>query len=286
MEQTVYVDLFFMINFSMDFLCFFLASQILSSKLRLVRTILASVIGGVYAVLSLFSGVGGLWAVVIDIGVCVLMCLIAFGKDGSPAVHTVVYLLVSMILGGFMTALFALLNRAELPLTDVGEDGISAWVLIILAVVSGAMTLGGGRFFRRRSAKKYADVVVYLEGRSRRLRAFCDSGNLLRDPLSGKICVLANMRSLGDILPRCLSKPLSAEDTVKLCEKDKSMARRIRLIPTSTAVGKGMLVAVRVDKLTIAEGKGERELDALLALCDTDGFGDGCDALLPSELLI
>lgn len=286
MKQTVYVDLFFMINFSMDFLCFFLTSQILSSKLRTARTVLAAVIGGIYANLSLFLGVSGLWAVVIDIGVCALMCFVSFGKNGSLVVHTAVYMLVSMTLGGFMTAMFTLLNRANLPLTEVEADGISAWVLVILAAISAVLTLGGGRFFRRRSAKKYARICVYLDGKHKRLDAFCDSGNLLRDPLSGKICILVNMRSLSDLLPRYLSASARSEDAVELCKDDKDMARRIRLIPAHTAVGKGMLVALRMDKISIVESKGEREVDALLALCDSERFGEGCEALLPSELLI
>ncbi|MBQ9113088.1 MAG: sigma-E processing peptidase SpoIIGA [Clostridia bacterium] len=286
MGQTVYVDLFFMINFSMDFLCFFLTSQILGSKLKVLRTVLAAVLGGIYANLSLFLDVGGIWALVIDISVCALMCLVAFGKNGSLTVHIPVYIAVSMTLGGFMTALFALLNRADLPLEGAQSDGISAWALVILAVISAGLTLAGGRFFRRKSAKKYAKVRIHMYGRQKTLDAFCDSGNLLRDPISGKICVLANSRSLGEMIPRSIGELTENADMTKLCDMDADIAKRVRLIPAKTAFGDGMLVAVRADKIVVGDGNSEREVDALLALCDSGKFGEGCDALLPSELLI
>ena len=51
-----------------------------------------------------------------------------------------------------------------------------------------------------------------------------------------------------------------------------------------TAAGEGMIVAMRVDRMTL--GSDKKEIDALLAICDNEGFGDECSALLPGELLM
>ena len=68
MTQTVYVDLYFLINFSMDFLCFFLTSKLLSAKLSFGRTLVASTLGGIYANLALFLPVSVFFSLVIDMG--------------------------------------------------------------------------------------------------------------------------------------------------------------------------------------------------------------------------
>ena len=55
MEQTVYIDLFFLINFSMDFLGLFLAAKLLERSKRLLRLALAAIFGGIYACVALIS---------------------------------------------------------------------------------------------------------------------------------------------------------------------------------------------------------------------------------------
>lgn len=285
MGQTVYVDLFFLINFSMDFLCFFLTCELIGVKLSIFRTLLASAVGGIYANVALFLSVGGIWEILLDIGVCVLMCLIAFGGRGTVAAHTCVYIAISMALGGFMTALFALLNRAELPLYEVGDDGISAWVLMLLAVISGGITLFGGRFFRRKSARKYTSVKVIFDGRSKSLSAYCDSGNLLRDPISGRPCVVADADALRGILPEKIID-LAKSKGVDVSSLSGDAARKIRLVPTRTATGDGLLLAVRADKILVGDGRDEREVNALLAVCELGKSNEGCEALVPAELMI
>ena len=82
MEETVYADIYFLINFSMDFLCLFLTARLMSEKLRLGRISAASVFGGVYAVAALLILPSGVWAVAFDIFACVVISLIAFLKRG------------------------------------------------------------------------------------------------------------------------------------------------------------------------------------------------------------
>ena len=285
MEQTVYVDLFFVINFSMDFLCFFLASQLLGSKLSPWRTVAASALGGIYANMTLFMSVSGIWELALDILVCALMCVVSFGRIKHLFAHVCVYIAISMVLGGFMTALFELLNKIELPLGEIEGDGISAWLLLFLAVVSGALTLFGGKFFRRKSSRKYTAVTVTLSGKSATLPAFCDSGNMLRDPISCKPCILADRDALAGVIPSKVLERAKSGRADGMTELGGDMARRIRLVPAKTATGDGMLWAVRMDSISVGDGKDAKEVDALIAICDVGNSGDGSSAIVPTELL-
>ena len=125
-----------------------------------------------------------------------------------------------------------------------------------------------------------------LGGGSKRLKGFCDSGNLLRDPISGKPCIIADVNAVADILPKGVMTLVGRGDVDMSGINDSEVYRRIRLIPTVSATGRAMTVALRVDKILIGNGREEREVDALLGL-SVMGRADGdCQALVPTELLI
>ena len=206
MGQTVYVDLYFLINFSMDFLCLFLTAKLLNHTLSPLRGILAGAVGGVYANLALFLPWGWLGGLLADLAVGGVMCVITFGKRGrwhSMPLYILVFGAVSMALGGVMTALFHLLNRVPLPegTESVEGDGISVWVFAVLALISGGITLFGGRFFAGRATEETAEIELCYEGQTVRLCAMTDSGNLLREPISGKPCIVADLDAVSAILP-------------------------------------------------------------------------------------
>ncbi len=283
-EQVVYVDLFFIINFSMDFLCFFLEVQLLGNKFSLVRVLCASVLGGIYACAALFLPLGSVWKAVLDCAACALMCMIALRSVSRLFGNTLLYMAISAVLGGFMTALFLLLNRLDLPLGALESDGLSVYVLALLALVSGICSLLWGKSFRRRTAIKHTLLCVELDGKRVTLRGLCDSGNLLREPLSGKPCIVADTSSLAPCLPPDILR-MSRSGNIDASAVSSGSARRIRLIPTATATGEGVLVALRADKIYIGEGSKRREVDALLALSTLDTGAGGAAALVPTVIL-
>lgn len=290
MGESVYVDLFFLINFSMDFLCFFLTARLLHRPFSIPRTIAASVLGGLYADVALFFSAGRLLSLVIDVSVCALMCLVAFGerkKIRSLPFYILIYTAVSMALGGIMTALFQLFNRSSV-FESVGEtegDGISVWGFFLLALISGILTLLGGRFFRKKTARTDAVIEVVYEEKRTRLSAMVDSGNLLREPISGKACIVTDLHAMEKILPREII--LAAQKTPVTPEKISGRhANRIRLVPTNTATGHALLLAVRPEKILLHTEKGTHPIDAMIALTDLGTGADGTEALLPSQLLV
>lgn len=291
MGQTVYVDLFFLINFSMDFLCFFLTSKILNVPLRFWRMIAASVLGGLYADAALFLPLGRGAALGVDFAACAIICTAALWKpreSRSLPLYILVYTAVSMTLGGFMTAFFNLLNRSRwFSGTETPDgDGISVWLFAALAAVSGVITFLSGKFFCRQSARKTANVTFYYGGKSVRLSAMTDNGNLLRDPLSGKLCMVADTDALRRLLPSDLWQMAKRGDAASLEKVSAQHARKIRLIPARTATGAGLLVALRMERITVDGGRGEREVDAMVALTDLGKSAEGKQVLLPAELLM
>ena len=287
MGQTVYVDLLFLINFSMDVLALYLTSRILGRRLRLGRMLLAGALGGVYACAALFLHAGSVAALLLDALVCVLLGAITFWERGGLLVPVLTFTAVSMSLGGVMTALFTLLNRLELPLdTQTGDgDGISVFLFAFLAAVSALLTLMGGRFFAKRSSVKNATLSIRIGGRSLRLSALVDSGNLLCEPVSGKPCVVAELSAFRSVLPEEFLEAARQKKYIYPADAGRMGVRGVCLIPAKTASGSGMLLAFRPEGITVDAGKGAREVDAYVALCELGGSAMGQEALLPGVLV-
>lgn len=289
MGQTVYVDLLFIINFSMDFLCFFLAAKLFGIRLSVGRSVLASAIGGVYSVASLFVGIGKIAAFLVDVAVCALMCAVSFGgksKSRSLPFYVLVYLAISMMLGGAMTALFNLINRLELPLPEGSSDGISVWMFAALALISAGVTLLGSALFKKRATQKNARISILHGGKSITLDAMTDSGNLLRDPISGAPCIILDIESAKSIISHRICAAARSGDVSSVSMLLGDEAKSIRLIPTKTATGDGVLIGVRVDEISIDRGQGARRVSAIVVLSDIKDTADGSKALIPAGIAI
>ena len=284
--QTVYIDLYFFINFSMDFLCLYLTARILSERLSPLRGILASVIGGVYACAVLLLGVGGVGGFAVDLAVGIVMTAVALAKTGGFKrifLQALVFAATSTALGGIMTALFYLFNRTGIFdfVRETDGDGISVWIFFILALISGLLTLLGGKGLTRRLSASDVTLEITVGGRSVRLRGISDSGNLLCEPMTGKPCVIVDRARLASVLPSELVCPEGGDALSALGGLCEETRKRVVLIPASTATGEGMLVGLRAERIVIEAGGKKREADAVIALSDVE-----VGALVPSCLLV
>ncbi len=291
-DVDVYVDLLFLINAGMDALCLGLTGQLLHRRLKPWRVLFGATVGGVYAVIALFIETGQAAALVVDLAVCLLMCAIVFVGSSSGgwrciARATGVYLVLSMLLGGVMTALYHLLNQAGLwSYLPTDEDGLGSWLFLLLATVGGVISLRGGRFLRRAAMVRDCLVTVEVDGRTVELHALVDSGNLLHDPIGGRAVICASLSALKPLLSPALWTVMraGAEQLSRLSGTDE--ARRLRLIPTGTATGTALLVGVLPDRVTVTvthrRRTTTREVTAMIAASDELTM---VEALVPTELL-
>lgn len=291
MGGEVYADLLFLVNFSMDLLCFYLCARLLHRPLPLWRGVLASALGGVYAVAVLFLTVGKFPAFLLDAAVCVALCAVAMGSRGerlrSLLKLSVLYLLVSSVLGGVMTLLYSQLNRIPGVTDLVEEDGLSTWIFFGLAMISSLLTALWGRCFRRETGKTRVTVVVEEQGRRAELVGIVDSGNLLRDPISGRVVIPVETAQLQEVAPLALLQAARRETVGDVADLDEHIARRVRLIPARGATGERLMVGWSPEHIyLIRDGEQEmRAVEALVAPVSLSDKRDGIAALVPSELM-
>ena len=275
-------DLLFFVNFCMDFQCLFLTARLLHRRFSVWRGALASAGGAVYAVAALFLNAGRVTAFALDLLVCALMCLLTFGERHGRWRHLLipfaVYFGVSAAVGGVMTGLSFWINRLTLP--EAGSaDG--PW-FYVLAALGGLLTFAWGRLCQRRAKGKHATLRVVLDQKTATFACMTDTGNLLKDPVSGRPVVIVSHRAARALLPPPLL--LAALDRSAVAALPQALAKRVRLVPSVSATGQGLLVAVLPDSAELDAGRGKKQVDLLLAATAFEP-GAGYDALLPAALM-
>ena len=184
-----------------------------------------------------------------------------------------------------MTAIFNLLNRLELPLDGIEADGISTYLFAIVAAAAGLISMRSTALISRKASVKECILSVSLKGKSITLCAISDTGNLAKDPISGKRIVLIDRAALSEIID---VKRL--ESFAQNSAEGFDPGLPIRIVPINTAAGRSLLCAVSPDKMTctVANKKGraiDLDLDALIAPSDIKSSADGASAVIPAEIL-
>ena len=245
-------------------------------------------LGGAYAVSALFLPVEGYAALLIDAVACLVIVAVAFFRPSEPyraLLYAPVFAAVSMVLGGIMTALFNLLNKTGLPdVLGSQGDGISVWVFALLAIISGGMTLLFGGYFKGRMSTTQVEAEITLMGKGITVRGMSDSGNLLKDPIFGRPCIVADIEALAPILPEELYFAVKA-GSCELCGLPTELQTRISLVPARTANADSLLVGIRADSITLFVNKKRYGVDATLVLTELKGGAGESRLLVPARLL-
>ena len=225
--MVVYLDAFMGLNFLVD-LCLLLGVNRLAGYPPGVgRAAAAAALGGGYAGACLVPGWqflgSGLWRAV-SLG---LMGWTAFGADRSGWQRSMLFVLLSMALGGLALTMSA------------GGIGIAA--------SAGALALIG-KMGLRGQGRRFVDVALTYGGQTVQLRALVDTGNSLCDPVTGEAVTVVSPE-VG------LRLGLTME---VLADPAGRMLPGLRLIPARTVGGGGLLAAVRCEKVTIGGREGGR----------------------------
>jgi hypothetical protein len=251
--------------------------------------LISASVGGAYSVASLFIPNIPAIELLIDALVCLIMCAIVFAEKGRQLSSTLLcaflFIGISMMTGGCMTAVFNLLNRLELPLDQIDGDGISTYLFAALAAIAGIISLRSGELISRRANVGECSLNVTIGDKTLDIKALSDSGNLVKDPLSGRAVVLIDRSELKKIVDVSIFEKYK-EGTLS----ESTNIKGLRLIPINTAAGSGFLCAALPQKLSVEftlskKRTVKRDLDALIAPSDIKNSAMGYGAIVPSEIL-
>lgn len=183
--MTVYADVLFFADMSMDALALALCARVLGRKVRKRRLAAASLVGAAYTLFMLAVRASAAAVFASAVAVSVAMCALAFGfRPVSMLVKAVVlFYAFSMLLGGVMTFLYEkALALRDAPLL---AGGVTPGLFAVFALCAfGFLTLAA-RVLRAGVFRKTAALRVSAISETADLTLLCDSGNTLYDPVSG-----------------------------------------------------------------------------------------------------
>jgi sigma-E processing peptidase SpoIIGA len=267
----------------MNFLALSLTGRVMNVVYKKSRVLLSSFLGGVYAVVAVVFAFPGALHVTVGLLLSALLVLIAFGKGGRISLFLrsfVLFYFSSVLLGGGIEALFALLEQS------FGMRGSA-----VLRPADAVLVFGFLAYFILRFCSRFlsggglphsVNVSIAYGGRTVSLPLLVDSGCFLSDPITGKGAILVSHTALRTLFPAEIIA--AATGTRVSMPESISLARRSRLLPMKGAGGERLLLAFRPDEVRLLSDGATLDVWVAIYAADTVRFG-GCRGLLPATLL-
>lgn len=188
--NTVYIDVLFLINFTVDYLALYLTGKTLRLPLHRWRLIVVSLAGALYALWAL------LWcrhyAILLSSALCVCVAVTWFAYPRTKGWHFVrnsfLFAAICAILGGSVSLMYRVLSHF-LSGATMRDNGMKVLVFTLLTAVSGMLIALGNHLLTDVRGTKSVNVSICIDGRMTRFHLLVDTGNLVREPVSGK-CVI------------------------------------------------------------------------------------------------
>jgi hypothetical protein len=249
MQSYFYLTIF--LNILVDFLLLVGANRLAGFPHRPLRCILAAGISGIYAGLCLKLSFLGLFPW--HFTVIVLICIVAYGISITAFRRAVLFVLLRLAVGGIASGF---------------SEGKGMGLLAAAAMVSLLCLLGfGGRAYGR----EYIPVELCYEGKKLRLLALRDTGNMLRDPITGQAVLVVDAaagETLLGLTPEQLSDPIATVASASV--------PGLRLLPyRSIGSPQGMLAAIRLHNTKIGNFRGSTVVAFAPQKLDSEGIYRG-----------
>lgn len=282
--QVIYVDVLFALNVVVNYLLLFLTARFSGVYVRRLRLLGGAALGAMFAVLLFFPDLPLVPSAFFKCALCAAVTVVTFGKkcEGRLLRLCFVFCSVSFALAGIVLALSILTGGENMVALRNGVPyfNVSLRLLILSSVVAygvlGVVFGGGGLRVTRRTA----EVEISLRGERLRLRALIDSGNLLRDPMTGKRVLVTGSTQLAPLFPESVRGLIGGQRADQCFEQLSIMYPGIfSLVPYRDASnGFGLILALRPDSITL-DGKAQDDLLVGAAQQNIE-TPDGCMAVL------
>ena len=255
--MKIYLDLIMILNFFIDLLLLLTVSIILKRKVSFIKLMLGSFFGGI-SILLLFFNINSFILFILKLIISIFMILISFGYENLK--YTLINLLYlymsSIILGGFLYLL-----NLEFSYKHIGiifyNNGLSInfIFLIIFSPIILYIYIKQTKKLRN-NYSNYYNVEIYYKNKKYKYVGYLDTGNILKDSLTGKSVILIDKRKL------------------------LFNIKKFRFIPYMSINGNNMIKVIKIDKLIF----NNKEYDVLLGIMDNINL-DGVDIILNRNLL-
>lgn len=246
--MEIYLDFMIVLNFLVDFLLLLGTNRLSGFPAQPWRCSCAALLGAVYSGASFLPGFSFLGNILWR-GVCLcLMGIIAFGITWNALKRGALFLLLSLAMAGIAL--------------HIGQENLLSILLcVLLCLLLSLISFGG-----QAGGREYVPLKIALGDKSASILALKDTGNMLRDPVTGEPVLVISAAVAGRLTGLTQMQLKNPLETLS-----SSILPGLRLIPYhSIGNAGGFLLAKRFEDVVIA-GKRKSTLVAFAS----EGLGNG-----------
>lgn len=260
--MTIYLDIIFVENVLMNYIILFATLVVIKvkNKRQQIKLFLSSIIGSTYALIVYLEILPIYSNLVAKIILSVVMIYVAFRPLNMKQLlkQLLIFYFVSFVFGGCTFALIYFIKPENVKIHNgvfVGTYPIK--VALLAGVVAFIITEIAFKINRNKLNRHntFFCIKIYDGEKMLKVNALLDSGNMLKEPISGMPVIIIEKETLSKLIPEEILNYI--EDIIGGDEKEdkdgiQQYLSKIRMVPFMS-IGKdnGMLVGIRVDKVKI-----------------------------------
>ena len=296
--MTVYLDIVFLENVLMNYIIIFATGVVIRDECRKWRIFAASVLGAAYTVVMYLNVIPIYSNFAMKIVLSVVIVYVAFKVKSFKKLvkNLVIFYLVSFVFGGCVFALMYFLQPQMAQIRNgvfVGAYPIK--IALIGGLVAFVVLQVSFRIVKTKFSKKdmIFDVQVVINEKIVKVKALLDTGNLLKDPITGFPVIVVEHKSLRGVIPEKILNNLDniLGGDIDELTKDEQFSKtisRFRMIPFSS-LGKqnGLLFGIKADSVNIIlDEKIDKVNNAIIGIYDKSFTKNGAyTAILGLDML-
>lgn len=238
-QYIVYLDVFFVINFCLDYILLRITRSVIKDNHKTYRIFIGGLTGALYSIIVITTPLirTSLLLFLLNIFAAGAMALISFGYVNikKAVKQTAMLYIITFVTGGVMNALYYSTGFGKW----IRQRSIPLMRFVLVTFLTYIMISFIWRYIFRwkRDEKNLYPVSIFHKGKEVKCMALHDTGNSLIEPITGKIVHMAEYEILKELL-----------------EGDETVGERFCMIPFHS-VGKdhGVLYGIRMEKIVIQD---------------------------------
>ena len=276
--KTIYIDVYFMINFTVDILAVFIATRMVHIRINMKKLLLSGFTGAIFATVELF-----LKQQVYDIILAALFLLglsFIIAKRVSlyrKAKFILAFYIAAFLISGIVNFVYELMDKYIVDIFTDTADSTNRKAIIFSLII--LLIIGVLRLFIMVVSdsinEKSTRIRIELGEKSIEVDALIDTGNLVKDPMNMNPVIFLKKTSAKEIIPEAVI------DLSHIDNLTTDLQKRIRLVPVSRNNETHVMTGLRVDKVFVLKEKFKEEIDATIVIDKEDGTFGGYYALAP-----
>lgn len=252
MNYSVYIDILFFINLMINTIILTATASLIKIKYSPTRVFFGALVGAVYACIIFFPKLHLLYTFAFKLLIAVIICKISYASKNAKQLikQTAVFFGTTITFGIFSLALLYFTDIG-IKLGGVISNGIFYFNIPLLYLVASCATayiaiIIVQHFLKQNSLRNYTNVTIINNGKSVELKALVDTGNMLKDPFSGKTVMITELNVMAPLFE--FDPKVFLDENINL----NNLPPGFRIVPYASLGNKnGILIAFVPEKIII-----------------------------------